>query len=354
MDDERDWYKDERDWYKIVAEEACDECGLVAATVARHALGADLVGEAERWGVLLTGPGDSALLRRRPESGVWSPLEYGAHVRDVMAVFADRVARALAEDEPEFGWWDHEAAAVDEHYNEQRPAAVASELSAAAQRLAAALAPLDDDAWRRAGTRRSRERFTIEGLARFALHEARHHRVDAERTLTDLGTDVGRCDECGFSYDLSRAGEAGQSIVDGVTDVAALLCETGTDVITRRRPETWSPLEYGCHLRDVLLVQRERVLAARRRDRPSFDPMGRDERVEHDGYAEQDPTDVARQLTDAAQLLADVLARLGPADWDRTLMYNYPKPFERSLRWVAVHAVHEVRHHLFDVQRQLL
>jgi hypothetical protein len=34
-------------------------------------------------------------------------------------------------------------------------------------------------------------------------------------------------------------------------------------------------------------------------------------------------------------------------------MYNYPKPFERSLRWVAVHTAHEVRHHLLDVRRQL-
>ena len=88
-------------------------------------------------------------------------------------------------------------------------------------------------------------------------------------------------------------------------------------------------------------------------DRPTFDPMGRDERVEHDGYAEQKPADVARQLSDAAHLFANVLGRLGPEDWDRNVSYNYPKPLERSLRWVAVHTVHEVRHHLLDVRRQL-
>jgi hypothetical protein len=82
-----------------------------------------------------------------------------------------------------------------------------------------------------------------------------------------------------------------------------------------------------------------------------FDPMGRDERVEHDGYMEQDPDDVVRQLTDAAQLFANVLSRLGPNDWDRTVMYSYPAPLERSLRWMAVHTVHEVRHHLLDVRR---
>ena len=126
------------------------------------------------------------------------------------------------------------------------------------------------------------------------------------------------------------------------------------DLRTRRDANVWSPLEYGCHVRDVLMVQRERVLAARRMDCPSFHPMGRDERAAHDGYAEQDPLAVARQLTDAAQLFANDLSRLGPADWDRSVMYNYPTLFERSLRWVAVHTVHEVRHHLGDVRRQLV
>ncbi len=38
--------------------------------------------------------------------------------------------------------------------------------------------------------------------------------------------------------------------------------------------------------------------------------MGRDERVDHDGYADQDPAAVARQLVDAADLFANVLDRL--------------------------------------------
>ncbi len=168
-----------------------------------------------------------------------------------------------------------------------------------------------------------------------------------------------RCAECGFEYDLSKASRAGQSIVEGVAEFAVILRARDVDVAARPQPSTWSPLEYGCHLRDVLLVQRERMLAARRTDRPSLDPMGRDERVDHDGYAEQDPDDVARQLTDAARMFANVLSRLdpihlGPDQWDRSVMYNYPTRSERSLRWVAIHTVHEVHHHLLDVRRQLV
>jgi hypothetical protein len=160
-----------------------------------------------------------------------------------------------------------------------------------------------------------------------------------------------QCEECGFEYDLATSDAAGHSIVEGTVELGALMVAAGAPQ-RRVRSEVWSPLEYACHVRDVLLVQRERVLAARRRERPSFEPMGRDERVEHDGYADQVPTDVVRQLTDAAQMFANVLARLSRDDWERTVVYNYPEREERSLHWVAVHTVHEVRHHTLDVRRQ--
>jgi hypothetical protein len=161
-----------------------------------------------------------------------------------------------------------------------------------------------------------------------------------------------RCDECGFEYDLEAAPRAGVDIVTCAGEVGAVLRDDHVDRRARPAADTWSVLEYGCHLRDVLLVQRERVLDARRVEAPSFRPMGRDERVDHDGYAEQDPVAVARQLEDAAAMFANVLDRLGP-DWDRTLVYNYPVRAERSLRWVAVHTVHETRHHALDVRRQV-
>jgi hypothetical protein len=163
---------------------------------------------------------------------------------------------------------------------------------------------------------------------------------------------VDRCQECGFEYVLDNADTASADILDGVANLAAVL-QGGSDLGRRTKPDTWSPIEYGCHMRDVLLVQRERVLAARWMDTPSVDPMGRDERVEYDGYRDQEPADVVRQLNDAAAMFANVLDRIPAEGWQRTVIYNYPKASERSLRWVAVHTVHEVRHHTLDVRRQL-
>ena len=163
-----------------------------------------------------------------------------------------------------------------------------------------------------------------------------------------------RCEECGYGYDLSASATAADDIQAGVAELAALLTATSPRKLAERtEPQRWSPLEYACHVRDVLLTQRERVLLARRTDIPSTVPMGRDERVTHEGYAEQKPVEVAEELTMAARLLANVLHRLDATDWELRLIYNWPERTERTLRWVAANALHDVRHHLMDVHRQL-
>jgi hypothetical protein len=163
-----------------------------------------------------------------------------------------------------------------------------------------------------------------------------------------------RCAECGFVYDISRVLAVGGRITLSVGELSELLNGAAADVSARPEPHTWSVLEYACHIRDVLLVHRERVLVARREERPLVTPMGIEERMEHDGYSGQSIVDVERQVIEAARLFANVLTRLGPRDWERTtIMRTGTNESEWSLRQVAVHAEHEVRHHLLDIRRQL-
>ncbi|MEJ7585802.1 MAG: DinB family protein, partial [Acidimicrobiales bacterium] len=135
---------------------------------------------------------------------------------------------------------------------------------------------------------------------------------------------------------------------------AAHLVEAHGIALHRRpAPHVWSGLEYACHVRDVFLVLRARVLQALRDAEPAFTPMGRNERVVHDRYAEQVPADVARQVADAASMLAFTLDGLGPDQWLRTCVYGYPAPARRTLAWVAEHALHEGEHHLCDLEAAL-
>lgn len=169
------------DWALVLAA-PCPFCEAAPAEVAPEDLPAALREEASRWETLLAGTDDDEL-RARPEDGSWTVLEYGCHCRDVLSVMTERVARVLVEDEPDFGWWDHDAAAVDEHYNEQDPTATAGDLAANAEWLAGTLVLVQGAEWDRAGTRGDGAHLSVAGIGRFTLHELAHHLWDAEARL---------------------------------------------------------------------------------------------------------------------------------------------------------------------------
>jgi hypothetical protein len=163
---------------------------------------------------------------------------------------------------------------------------------------------------------------------------------------------VERCDECGFVYDPAVL-ERG-TVCDAVEPLVAALRDEDQSVLRRRtEPDRWSPLEYGSHLRDVLVAQRERVLLAVIEDVPRFVPIHRDERVVVERQNEQDPRDVSVELTHAAVLFDRTFALLDDGQRARTGIYNYPEPQPRTVTWIAVHTLHECHHHAGDVARLL-
>jgi hypothetical protein len=162
------------------------------------------------------------------------------------------------------------------------------------------------------------------------------------------------CGECGFVYgDLPRS-EVSRSLAEVAAQYVARVSATPGEALRRRpSPEVWSPLEYAAHVRDVLEVQRERVMVALLHDAPTFEPMGRDERVTEWRYNEQDPVAVAHELRRNADDLCNVLDSLDDGGWARIGIYNWPERAERDVTWIARHTVHEQVHHLFDINRSL-
>lgn len=165
--------------------EPCTECGFDPTSVTDVAAEIDALGRkfAAPLTRFLPGEDGPALLRTRPDAETWSPLEYACHVRDVLVRFEARTRAMVAEPGVDFGWWDHEAAVVDDDYNGQDPAQVAQDIAAATSAYAATLRDLPDEAWSASGERRPGEIFTIESLAVYGLHEAKHHQLDIGRGL---------------------------------------------------------------------------------------------------------------------------------------------------------------------------
>ncbi|HWW54104.1 MAG TPA: DinB family protein [Acidimicrobiales bacterium] len=167
------------------------------------------------------------------------------------------------------------------------------------------------------------------------------------------------CSQCGYRYDSLAAPELPAAIRDlGGRYRTRLTAPAGAAdferiVRTRPAPETWSALEYACHVRDVLFVQRERLHLALVEDCPSFTPMYREQRVQSARYAAQEPEVVAREIDVGADLLARDLSYLDSEGWARRCVYNFPAPAERTLLWLAQHTVHEGEHHLGDVDAAL-
>jgi hypothetical protein len=164
---------DTKDWTWVL-ERPCPEYAFVATSVEGAEIPRITQECALAWEVVLARPE----VRERPTPDVWSPLEYGAHVRDVCRVMDERARLMLTDDDPSFANWDQDATAEQERYEEQDPAVVRRELREAADAVTARFAAVPDDAWQRTGLRSNGSRFTVLTLGRYFLHDVVHHLHD--------------------------------------------------------------------------------------------------------------------------------------------------------------------------------
>jgi hypothetical protein len=133
---------------------------------------------ASQWEVILLHPGATT----RPAENVWSPSEYGCHVRDVMRMADFRLDLMTTEDDPMFTNWNQDETAVDERYDLQDPFIVRRELAIAGDLLAERFDAITAGQWSRSGLRSDGTRFTVESFSRYFLHDPIHHLWDVSRT----------------------------------------------------------------------------------------------------------------------------------------------------------------------------
>jgi len=123
-------------------------------------------------------------MRIRPGDGIWSPVEYLAHMRDVASFFAERIDRVLVEDRPvlHVNMRFTELAEL-RGYRDEDPATVLVQFEEGADALQDTLRGLEPHQWSRAGVGSEGDERTTLMLARRFAHEVHHHLLDLQEQV---------------------------------------------------------------------------------------------------------------------------------------------------------------------------
>ena len=149
---------DDKDWTWVL-DRACPDCGADVGQLTITEVAALNRSNAEDWVDVLSNRDNVTI---RPSPDVWSPLEYGAHVRDVFRLFLERLELMLTENDPMFANWNPNVTQEAERYDLQDPATVAAELSEAANAIADRFEGLSPEQLERTGRRSDGASFSAE------------------------------------------------------------------------------------------------------------------------------------------------------------------------------------------------
>jgi DinB superfamily len=164
---------------------------------------------------------------------------------------------------------------------------------------------------------------------------------------------VERCEVCGFAWEAVAVGDIDGRLRAGTQRIAELLTAAPDRATVQPTAGRWSALEYAGHVRDVLLMLRDRMVVGMVEDEPEFKPMYRDQRVDHGLYAADSVASMTSELPVATELFTRLFAALAPGDLQRPVRYGFPDPERRTLLWMGQQAVHEVEHHGSDIAENL-
>jgi hypothetical protein len=158
-----------RDW-TFVLNSGCDECGWSPwpdAESLRRAWDRNVA----VWPQIVTADGAQV----RPNDHTWSPLEYGAHVRDMTRLLRIRASMMLDRHDPEFFNWDGDGANVVRRDWAADPQELAGDLHRAGEEAAVFLDSLTPSDLERNGHRGDGAQFTVFSLWQYMGHDVEHH-----------------------------------------------------------------------------------------------------------------------------------------------------------------------------------
>jgi hypothetical protein len=154
----------------------CGECGYDFHEDLFHLAERCVVFSTDLRGVLHGNALDTLL--RRPDPRTWSPLEYVAHVSEVIPWYVARVHTVLRDSATQLEAFDWDLAASAGQYRQRDVEAVASDLEQACSALAQVARSVTGDDLARVGTGSDGTPRTVATLLARAGHELAHHELD--------------------------------------------------------------------------------------------------------------------------------------------------------------------------------
>ena len=154
-----------------------------------------------------------------------------------------------------------------------------------------------------------------------------------------------RCPECGFDATALSGNEVSAVLADNAVQWRIRM--SADDVRLRKLEDVWSPLEYACHVRDVLALAQERILLMLNHEHPAFANWDQDATAIAARYELQDPDLVAQELLSRASELVELLDAIEPPSWSRSGVRSNGSIF--TIDSFARYMLHDVVHHLYDV-----
>jgi hypothetical protein len=155
------------------------------------------------------------------------------------------------------------------------------------------------------------------------------------------------CEECGFDTQSFAREQIPAMVRANAAQWREVLAGNAEALRQRPRPDRWSPLEYGCHVRDVLRLYAYRLRLMLTEDNPGFPNWDQDVTAVEDRYGEQDPATVGQELSAAAEEVAVGFESVSGEQWERTGDRSDGAHF--TVESFGRYFVHDPIHHLHDV-----
>jgi hypothetical protein len=120
---------------------------------------------------------EDMLCRPAPDANVgkWSVQEVVVHLADCEGVFADRIKRVIAEDNPTLLAFDENKWASALAYGDRSPEDAAALIELTRKQVASILQRLPDAAFQRTGTHSEAGKLTLEAIVKKASDHLEHH-----------------------------------------------------------------------------------------------------------------------------------------------------------------------------------